>query len=143
MLRFLGFLVIVGITFAVGYQMGRDGPDAIVKKARELGTEVMTRATALERTTSLRTSLVNAKEHLVQAKSDLLDKNYGKVVEGLQETEKALEQAKTSAGEELRLRLNALIKKVSDIETEAKALKPGVITKLNEAVKEVDILLNR
>ena len=143
MLRFLGFLVIVGITFAVGYQMGRDGPDAIVKKARELGTEVMTRATALERTTSLRTSLVNAKEHLVQAKSDLLDKNYGKVVEGLQETEKALEQAKTSAGEELRLRLNALTKKVSELEIEAKALKPGVLTKLNEVVKEVDTLLNR
>ena len=143
MLRFLGFLVIVGITFAVGYQMGRDGPDAIVKKARELGAEVMTRATVLERTTSLRTSLVNAKEHLVQAKSDLLDKNYGKVVEGLQETEKALDQAKTSAGEDLRPRLNALTKRVSDLETEAKALKPGVITKLNEVVKEVDTLLNR
>ena len=143
MLKFLGFLVIVGVTFAVGFQMGRDGPDAIVKKARELGTEVMTRATALERTTSLRTSLVNAKDHLVQAKSDLLDKNYGKVVEGLQETKTALDQAKTSAGEDLRQRLNALTKKVSDLETEARALKPGVMTKLNEAVKEVDTLLNR
>ena len=143
MLKFLGFLVIVGVTFVVGYQMGRDGPDAIVKKAKELGTEVMTRATALERTTSLRTSLVNAKEHLVQAKADLLDKNYGKVVESLQETEKALEQAKTSAGDELRSRLNALTKKVSDLEAEAKALKPGVMTKLNEAVREVDTLLNR
>ena len=143
MLRFLGFLVIVGITFAVGYQMGRDGPDAIVKKARELGTEVMTRATALERTTSLRTSLVNAKEHLVQAKSDLLDKNYGKVVSGLEETVTALTQAKTSAGDELRPKLDALTKKVSDLETEAKALKPGVMTKLNEIVREVDTLLNR
>ena len=143
MLKFLGFLFIVGVTFAVGYQMGKDGPDAIVKKAREIGTEVMTRATALERTTSLRTSLVNAKEHLVQAKSDLLDKNYGKVVSGLEETAKALTQAKTSAGDELRPKLDALTKKVSDLETEAKALKPGVMTKLNEVVREVDTLLNR
>jgi uncharacterized protein YicC (UPF0701 family) len=143
MLKFLGFLFIVGVMFAVGYQMGKDGPDAIVKKARELGTEVMTRATALERTTSLRTSLVNAKEHLVQAKSDVLDKNYGKAVTSLQDAVTALTQAKTSAGDELRPKLDALIKKVSDLATEAKALKPGVMTKLNEVVREVDTLLNR
>jgi hypothetical protein len=143
MLKLLGFLFVVGVVFAVGYQMGREGPDVILKKARELSSEVMTRATALERTTSLRTNLVNAKERLVQAKSDLLDKNYGKAVSGLQETAKTLTQAKESAGNELRPKLDALAKKVSDLATEAHALKPGVMTKINEAVKELDALLNR
>ena len=46
MLKFLGFLFVVGITFAIGYQMGREGPDVIVKKAKELSTEVMTRGCA-------------------------------------------------------------------------------------------------
>ena len=105
MLKFLGFLFIVGITFAIGYQMGREGPDAILKKAKELSTEVMARATALERTTSLRTNLVNAKDRLVQAKSDLLDKNYGKAVSGLQETAQTLAEAKVSADEEIRPKL--------------------------------------
>jgi hypothetical protein len=143
MLKFIGFLFMVGVAFALGYQMGREGPDAILKKARELSTDVMTRATALERTTSLRTGLLNAKERLVQAKSDLLDKNYGKAVIGLEEAAKALTQAKAAAEAELRPKLDVLIKKVSDLAVEAQALKPGVLTKLNESVKEVDALLNR
>jgi len=143
MLKFLGFLFIVGVTFAIGYQTGREGPDAILKKAKELSTEVMARATALERTTSLRTNLVNAKERLVQAKSDLLDKNYGKAVSGLQETAQTLAQAKMSADEEIRPKLESLGKKVSGLAAEAQALKPGVTGRLNEVIKEVDALLNR
>ena len=143
MLKFLGFLFIVGVTIAIGYQMGREGPDAIVKKAKELSTEVMARATALERTTSLRTNLVNAKERLVQAKSDLLDKNYGKAVSGLQETAQTLGEAKMSADEEIRPKLESLSKKVSGLAAEAQAIKPGVTGRLNEVIKEVDALLNR
>ena len=143
MLKLLGFLFVVGVAFAVGYQMGRDGPEMILKKAKEISTEVVTRATALERTTSVRTNLVNAKAGLVQAKSDLLDKNYGKAVSGLQETARTLTQAKVSAENELRPKLDALAKKVSDLSTEAQALKPGVTGRLNEVIKEVDALLNR
>ena len=143
MLKFIGFLFMVGVAFALGYQMGREGPDAILKKAKELSTDVMTRATALERTTSLRTGLLNAKERLIQAKSDLLDKNYGNAVDGLQDAARALTQAKAAAEPELRPKLDVLIKKVVDLAVEAQAVKPGVLTKLNEAVKEVDALLNR
>ena len=143
MLKFIGFLFMVGLAFALGYQMGREGPDAILKKARELSTDVMTRATALERTTSLRTGLLNAKERLVQAKSDLLDKNYGKAVNGLEEAARALTQAKVAAEGELRPKVELLTKKVSDLAVDTKAVKPGVLTKLNEAVAEVDTMLNR
>jgi len=143
MLKFLGFLFVVGVAFAIGYQTGREGPDAVMSKARELSSELLSKATALERSTSVRTSLLNAKGHLVQAKLDLLDKNYGKAVSGLEETAKTLTQAKSSADEEIKPRLDALAKKVTDMAAEAKALKPGVMTKLNEAVKEVDALLNR
>jgi len=142
MLKFLGFLFVVGVAFAIGYQTGREGPDAVMSKARELSSELL-KATALERSTSVRTSLLNAKGHLVQAKLDLLDKNYGKAVSGLEETAKTLTQAKASAEEETKPRLDALAKKVTDMAAEARALKPGVMTKLNEAVKEVDALLNR
>jgi uncharacterized phage infection (PIP) family protein YhgE len=143
MLKFLGFLFVVGVTFAIGYQMGREGPDAVMSKARELSSELLSKATALERSTSLRTSLLNAKSHLVQAKLDLLDKNYGRAVSGLEETAKTLNQGKASAEDEIKPRLDALAKKVTDMAAEARALKPGVMTKLNEAVKEVDALLNR
>jgi hypothetical protein len=143
MLKFLGILFLIGVAFAIGYQMGRQGPETLLKKARDAGAEMIAKAMTLERTQSLRASLVSAKERLVQAKSDMLDKNYGKAVNGLEETAHTLSQAKVDAEQELRPKLDALTKKISDLATDAKALKPGVITKINEAVKEIDGLLNR
>jgi hypothetical protein len=43
----------------------------------------------------------------------------------------------------LRPKLDTLKKKVSDLAAEAKSLKPGVMTKLNEAIRELDALLTR
>ncbi len=143
MLKFFGLLFVVGVAFAIGYQAGREGPDVLIKHAKDLSTEVMTRATALERTTSARTGLLNAKDHLIQAKSDLLDKNYGKAVTSLQDAVKALTQAKTSAQDDLKPKLDTLTTKVSNLASDAQALKPGVMIKLNEAIREVDALLNR
>ena len=62
---------------------------------------------------------------------------------GLQETAQTLAQAKTSADEEIRPKLESLSKKVSALATEAQAIKPGVTGRLNEVIKEVDALLNR
>jgi hypothetical protein len=143
MLKFFGLLFVVGVAFAIGYQVGREGPEVLIKHAKDLSTEVMTRATALERTTSMRTGLLNAKEHLVQAKSDILDKNYGKAVTGLQDSAKALTLAKASAQDDIKPKLDALTTKVSNLASDAQSLKPGVMTRLNEAVREVDALLNR
>ena len=143
MLNLVGLLFVVGVAFAIGYQVGREGPDVLLKHAKDLSTEVMTKATALERTTSVRTGLLNAKEHLVQAKSDILDKNYGKAVSGLEDSVKALTQAKASAQDDIKPKLDALTRKVSDLASDAQAVKPGMMTKLNEAVREVDALLNK
>ena len=143
MLKFFGVLFLVGVAFAIGYQTGREGPETLLKKARDAGSEMVAKAMTIERTQSLRANLVSAKEHLVQAKSDILDKNYGKAVTGLEETAHTLSQAKVDADQELRPKLDALAKKISNLVTDAKVPKPGVITKINESVKELDGLLNR
>jgi hypothetical protein len=143
MLKLLGLLFLLGVTFAVGYEVGQHGPAALLQKARGVSSEVVAKAMALERGQSARASLLHAKERLVQAKSDLLDKNYGKAVSGLEETAQALSQARVDAADDLRPRLDALTRKISDIGPEAKSLRPGVIAKINESVKEIDALLNR
>ena len=144
MLKFLGFLFVVGVAFAVGYQAGREGPNTVFKKAKELGAQVVNKTTtSFDARQSLRAGLVNAKERLIQAKSDLLDKNYGKAVNGLEESAQILAQAKTAAEEDVRPRLEALRKKVTELAGEANSLKAGVLVKLNDAIKELDALLAR
>src|SRR2546422_3949863 len=100
MLRFLGMLTIVGLAFVWGIYVGREGPDSVLHKAKQLSAQVLATTSSLERNLTLRSSLVNAKERLVQAKAELLDKNYGKAATGLGEARQALKKAMGAAGEE-------------------------------------------
>ena len=143
MLKFLGFLMVVGLAFACGIYVGRYGPEDVLTKARQLGSNVVAKTSSFERELSVRMSLVNAKERLVQTKSDLLDKNYGKAESGLGSVVQNLSKAKTDAGEELQKRLDGLLAKVSEVTVEVKALKPGAQTKVDEIVKELDQMLAR
>jgi hypothetical protein len=88
-------------------------------------------------------SLVTAKERLVQAKSDLLDKNYGKAVAGLDDAARTLTSAKESADAELREKFEKAAAKVSAIKTDAQAMKAGLQTKVDEMVKELDQILEK
>jgi hypothetical protein len=143
MLKFLGFLVVVGLAFVFGVYVGTQGPDTVLHKAKQLGAEVMAKTGAVERNLALRMSLVTAKERLVQAKSDLLDKNYGKAAAGLDEAAQTLTSAKASADAELREKFEKAAAKVLAIKTDAQAMKAGLQTRVDEMVKELDQLLGK
>ena len=141
MLKFLGFIIMLSVAFVSGVYVGTTGPDAIVKKAKDIGAEVA--ATSLmQRDQTFRSRLLTVKDRMVQAKSDLLDKNYGKAAAELSESADMLARAKDTAAEQLRPKLESLAKKITEMAAEAKAMKPGVVAKCNDAMKEVDGLLN-
>jgi type I site-specific restriction endonuclease len=143
MLKFLGMLTLLGLVFASGYYVGRQGPDAVFTKARQIGAEVMAKTSSLERDVTLRMSLVNAKDRLIQAKSDLLDKNYGKAAAELGEAAQHLTTAKEAAGEDIQKKLEGLVGKVSEVTADTRSLKGGAQGKLEDAVKSLDTLLKR
>jgi len=141
MLKFLGFLVVIGLAFTAGIYVGQHGPEDLLHKARQIGADVVAKTTSVERSFAVRTGIVNAKERLVQAKSDLLDKNYGKTVSGLADATEALKTAKNAADGDLRGRLETMLEKVAAAKTAAQALKPGLQTKIDDLVKDLDHLL--
>lgn len=143
MLKFLGLLTLVGIAFVCGLYVGRQGPEVVLKKAQQIGDVVVARTSSLERDVTVRLNLVNAKERLIQAKSDLLDKNYGKAEEGLREAQDNLARAKAAAGDDLKGKLEGLVAKVAEVAAEAQAMKPGVPAKLEKVVRELDASLTR
>ena len=143
MLKFLGFLMVVGLAFGLGVYVGRQGPENVLQKAKQLGAEFVAKTGSVERSLAVRMGIVNAKERLVQAKSELLDKNYGKASTGLDEAVQALAKAKDSSGDDLRGNLEKTLEKVSAVKADAQALKPGLQTKVDELVKELDQMLAR
>ncbi|TLY35369.1 MAG: hypothetical protein E6K60_10920 [Nitrospirae bacterium] len=142
MLKFLGFIIMLSVAFVSGVYVGTTGPDAIVKKAKDIGAEVAAKTSLMQRDQTFRSRLLTVKDRMVQAKSDLLDKNYGKAAAELSESADMLARAKDTAAEQLRPKLESLAKKITEMAAEAKAMKPGVVAKCNDAMKEVDGLLN-
>src|SRR6058998_58596 len=143
MLRFLGMLTIVVLAFVCGFYIGRQGPETLLHKAKQLGTQVLASTSTLERNLSLRTSLVNAKERLVQVKAELLDKNYGKAATGLGEARLALKKAMEAADEENKQKLKEEMEKVEAVKRDVQALRTGVQARVDEIVNELDGLLTR
>ena len=143
MLRFLGKLAIVGLAFVWGVYIGREGTDIVLHKAKQLSAQVLASTSALERNLSLRSSLVNAKERLVQAKAELLDKNYGKAVTGLGEARQALKKAMEAADEENKQKLKEEMEKVEAVKRDVQALKIGLQPRVDEIVNELDGLLTQ
>src|SRR3989338_3019866 len=143
MLKFLGFLMVVGLAFGLGVYVGQKGPENVLHKAKQLGADVVARTSSVERSLAARTGIVNAKERLGQAKSGFLEKNSGKAVSGLEEPSQALAKARDTAGDDLRGNLEKALEKVAAAKTAAQALKPGLQTKVDELVRELDQLLAR
>ncbi|TAL12499.1 MAG: hypothetical protein EPO02_01685 [Nitrospirae bacterium] len=141
MLKFLGFLVVLGLAFGLGVYVGQKGPENVLHKAKQLGADVVAKTSSVERSLAVRTGIVNAKERLVQAKSELLDKNYGKAVASLEEAAQSLTKAGDAGGEELQGKLRKVAEKLSGVKTEAQALKTGLHARVDELVKELDQLL--
>ena len=133
--------MVVGLAFGLGLYVGQKGPENVLHKAKQLGADVIARTSTVERSLAVRTGIVNAKERLVQAKSDLLDKNYGKAVSGMEEASQALTRARDSAGDDLRGSLEKTLEKMAAAKTDAQALKAGLQAKVDELVKELDQLL--
>jgi len=143
MLRFLGMLTIIGLAFVWGVYIGLEGTDAVLHKAKQLSAQVLASTSALERNLSLRSSLVNAKERLVQVKAELLDKNYGKAATGLGEARQALKKAMEAADEENKQKLKEEMEKVEAVKRDVQALRTGVQARVDEIVNELDGLLTR
>ncbi|MGH7259349.1 MAG: hypothetical protein ACREI9_01550, partial [Nitrospiraceae bacterium] len=154
MLKILGITVLLGGVFLLGYYTGQR-PAEVRKAVKELSSEVVDTTKdlsrnvidttqGLERTLRYRQGLVDAKERLLEAKSDLHDKNFGDATKELAEAVAHLEQAGLT-GEEggKAAKAKALAAKVKDIEGELSKGKTVSKAKMDELQKELDSLLQK
>lgn len=144
MLRFIGLLVLMALSFGFGYLWGKQPTNNLEQTVKDLSRNVVDTTLGIERDLRRRQGLVDAKANVVQAKAELFNKNTTDATKELAEAVESLEtaarsgrqadptaQVKELAGKirELRLALS-LGTKVS----------PG---KLDGIQKELDMLLRR
>ena len=154
MLKILGITVLLGGVFLLGYYTGQR-PAEVRKAVKELSSEVMDTtkdlsrnvidtSQGLERALRYRQGVVDAKERLLEARSDLNEKNFGDAAKELAEAVTHLEQAGMT-GEEggKAARAKALAAKIKDVEKDLSKGKSVSREKMSEIQKEIDSLLQK
>ncbi len=144
MLRFLGLLVLLSGAFGLGYIYGTRPLGSLEKAVKDVSRNVVDSTMGIERDLRRRQGLVDAKARIVQAKSDLFQKNTSDAAKELAEAVDSLESA-TPGGKQVDplVQVRELTGKIRQIRLDLSQGKKIPASRLDEIQKEVDVLLTK
>lgn len=154
MLKLFAVIVLLGGVFLLGYYAGqrpaevkkavKDLSSEVVDTTKDLSRNVVDTSQTLERALRYRQGVVDAKERLLEARTDLNDKNFGDAAKELAEAVTHLEEAGL-AGEEggQSTKAKALAARIKAVEGDLSRGKTVSRERMNEIQKEMDSLLQK
>lgn len=146
MLRLFGLLVVLSASFGLGYYAGHNGIRDFQQAAADLSRDAIDRALGmgLHRDLEWRQVLVDAKASLVEAKSELMERNYGSAgreLTGALDAVQAASRAEPDAGRAEAARRVA--SKIRDAKISMTAGRTVPRSRLNEIEQDLNALLDR
>ena len=146
MVKFVGILVVLGAAFGLGYSVGQlpiseknSTIDNLKSQMTNLSRNVVDTTMGIPASLRSRQGLLDAKSRLIQAKSDLLDRNYGNASKELAAAADLLDQAGQAERDSGRTAtLKAMAGKAREVKLELSMGKPVPRARLDEIQKEVD-----
>ena len=151
MWKFIAALVMAAVSFGLGFYYGQrpvgtlqqtvsDLQDSLKNTSRNIFDTTM----GIERDLRRRQGLLDSKSHVVQAKSELFDKNFGEAAKQLGEAAESLDNAtKGAKQDESILAARALTGTLREVRLELSMGKAVSIKKLDDIQREVDRQLNK
>ena len=144
MLKLVGLVVLLTTAFGLGYYIGQRPIGELKKTVRDLSRNVLDTTLGLERNLRQRQGLVDAKSRLIQAKSEMLDRNFGNAAKELSEAVDQLEKASNAERDSGRTStIRPLVTKVREAQLELSVGKAVPRTKLDEIRKELDAVIDQ
>lgn len=151
MWKFLAALALTGLSFALGFYFGQrpvgtlqQTVSDLQQSIKEMSRNVLDTTMGIERDLRRRQGLLDTKAKVVQAKSDLFDKNFGEAAKQLQEAVDALETAtKGAKQDESILAVRSLAGTLREVRLELSMGKPVSMKRLDELQREIDKQLNK
>jgi hypothetical protein len=151
MWKFVGVLALALASFGLGYYFGQRPVGTLEQTVGDLrqsltqmSRDVLDTTMGIERDLRRRQALLDTKARVVQAKSDLFDKNYGEAAKQLAEGVEALESAlKGAKKDETTQALKSVAEKLQEIRLELSMGKSIPMKNLDELQREIDRQLNK
>jgi len=151
MWKFIGVLVMAVASFALGYYFGPRPVGTLEQTVgdlqntlKDMSRNVVDTTMGIERDLRRRQALLDTKSRVVQAKSELFDKNFGEAAKQLAEGVDALETAmKGAKPNEQTQAVRGLIGTLQELRLELTMGKQVPIRKLTELQQDIDRQLNK
>lgn len=151
MWKFIGALVLIIGSFALGYYFGQR-PEGTFQQSvgdlqhslKDVSRNVVDTTMGIERDLRRRQALLDTKSRVVQAKSELVDKNFGEAAKQLAEGVDVMESAMKGAKSNYQTQaVRGLVGKLQEMRLELTMGKPVPIRKLTELQQDLDRELNK
>ena len=151
MWKFLGALLLVVASFALGYYFGQRPVGTLQEtigdlqhSLKDMSRNVVDTTMGIERDLRRRQALLDTKSRVVQAKAELVDKNYGEAAKQLAEGVDALESAmKGAKPNEQTQTMRGFVGQLQEMRLELTMGKPVPLRKLTELQQNLDRELNK
>ena len=151
MWKFIAVLVLIAASFGLGFYFGQRPAGTLQETAAELqhslkdtSRNIYDTTMGIERDLRRRQGLIDSKSHVVQAKSELFDKNFGEAAKQLGEAAEALENVTKGAKQDESIRaLRALTGTLREARLELSMGKTVSMKTLDDIQREVDRQLNK
>ena len=151
MWKFIAVLALIAASFGLGFYFGQRPVGTLQQTVSDLqhsvkdtSRNILDTTMGIERDLRRRQGLLDTKSRVLQAKSELFDKNYGEAAKALGEASEMLENAtKGAKQDESILAMRALTGTLREVRLELSMGKPVSIKKLDEIEREVDRQLNK
>ena len=151
MWKFIAVLVLTAASFGLGFYFGQRPAGTLQETAAELqhslkdtSRNIYDTTMGIERDLRRRQGLIDSKSRVVQAKSELFDKNFGEAAKQLGEAAETLEHVtKGAKQDESILALRALTGTLREARLELSMGKTVSMKTLDDIQREVDKQLNK
>ena len=151
MWKFIAALALAFASFGLGFYFGQRPVGTLQQSVSDLqhsltdtSRTIFDTTMGIEKDLRRRQGLLDTKSHVVQAKSELFDKNFGESAKELGEAAEALENAtKGAKQDESILAARTLTGTLREVRLELSMGKAVSIKKLDEIQREVDRQLNK
>ncbi len=151
MWKFVSIVILTVASFGLGYYFGQRPVGTLERTVgdlqhsiKKMSRDVIDSTMGIERDLRRRQALLDTKARLVQAKSDLFDKNYGEAAKQLAEGVTALESAVKGAQKDQGTEaVQSITGKLQEIRKELSMGKTIAMKRLDALQTEIDRQLNQ
>ena len=151
MWKFVVVLALIALSFGAGFYFGQrpvgtlqETVSDLQHSLKETSRNIIDTTMGIERDMRRRQGLIDSKSRVVQAKSELFDRNFGEAAKQLGEAAETLEKVEKGAKQDESMpALRALTGKLQEVRLELSMGKPVSMKKLDEIQLEIDRQLNK